>query len=165
MVEDSTADDRGNPLIEGVMVKHLKVHTDERGFLMEILRKDDKIFERFAQSYLTVCNPGYAKAWHYHKKQTDHFYVVRGKGRIVLYDIREQSKTKGMVNKFICSLDNPRVIKIPPLVFHGFEAVGDEPCYIINYPTELYNYKQPDEFRMPFNSPDIPFQWKAKKGG
>ena len=60
-------------MIEGVRIKRLSVHADERGFLMEILRSDDEVFERFGQVYLTTAYPGVVKAWHMHKKQTDYY--------------------------------------------------------------------------------------------
>ena len=82
-----------------------------------------------------------------------------------MYDGREHSKTKGKVQEVILSLDDPILLQIPPQVFHGFESNCDEESIIINIPTELYNYKTPDEYRIdPFNN-DIPFKWKSKKGG
>ena len=86
--------------IDGVKIKDLKVIKDERGYLMEMLRCDDKIFDRFGQVYLSVCVPGFVKGWHYHKAQTDYFVVVKGNAKIVLYDDREGSKTKGKVQEF-----------------------------------------------------------------
>jgi len=152
-------------MIEGVQVKELKVLRDERGRLMEILRDDDRMFQRFGQVYMTTCNPGYVKGWHYHKEQTDYFTCIKGKIRLVLYDVREGSKTKGEINEFIISLEEPKLVKIPPFVFHGFEALGNEEAIVINVPTEHYDYKKPDEFRVdPFNN-DIPFKWSAKRGG
>jgi len=152
-------------MIEGVNIKKLKKLSDERGFLMEILRCDDPLFNKFGQVYMTTAKPGYVKAWHYHKKQTDNFVCVKGKIRVGLYDGREHSKTKGEVQEVILSLDDPILLQIPPQVFHGFESNWDEESIIINIPTELYSYKTPDEYRIdPFNN-DIPFKWKSKKGG
>ena len=132
---------------------------------MEMLRKDDGFFEQFGQCYVTACNPGFVKAWHYHKKQRDNFTVIKGKAKIVLYDSRDDSKTKGEVNEFISGEDNFQLISIPQGVFHGFECMGEEPCYIVNCPTEMYNKEEPDEFRIdPFDN-DIPYEWTAKKGG
>jgi hypothetical protein len=87
-------------MIDGVMVKQLRVLPDERGRLMEILREDDEIFMRFGQVYLTTGYPGVVKAWHYHKGQFDHFCVVKGMMKVVLYDSRDGSPTKGEVNEF-----------------------------------------------------------------
>jgi len=87
-------------MIEGVRTKRLKVIPDERGFLMEMLRCDDEMFEKFGQVYLTVAYPGVVKGWHYHKKQTDIFIPVKGMFKLVLYDDREGSPTYGRINKF-----------------------------------------------------------------
>ncbi|MBI2658437.1 dTDP-4-dehydrorhamnose 3,5-epimerase family protein [Candidatus Woesearchaeota archaeon] len=151
-------------MIEGVQIKKLKKITDERGFLMEMLRNDDTFFQKFGQVYMTVCNPGYVKAWHYHKKQSDNFAVVKGTGRVGLYDRRKDSTTKGDVMDMTIGEGNPALVFIPKGVVHGFEAVGNEPCFLINTVTEPYNYNSPDEERIdPFDN-DIPFKWKNKKG-
>ena len=153
-------------MIHGVKVKKLKVLSDERGRLMEVLRNDDKEFEKFGQVYVTTSLPGFAKAWHYHEKQSDFFTCVKGKMRLVLYDQRKDSPTNGEIQEFIISMDeNPILVKIPPLVCHGFEAVGDKEAMVINTVTEPYNVEKPDELRMPFDDPKIPFEWDAKQGG
>ena len=146
-------------MIEGVVVKKLKSIVDERGLLMEILRSDESIFDRFGQCYVTVVHPGIVKGWHYHKKQFDHFCCLQGTAKVVLYDGREDSKTHQEVNEFILSLDSPLLVKIPPYVFHGFTAVGDEDAMILNLPTELYHYNEPDEFRENPFSEKIPYDW------
>ena len=146
-------------MIQDVEIKKLKPIVDDRGLLMEILRTDDEIFSRFAQCYVTVVHPNVVKGWHYHKKQYDHFSCLRGTAKVVLYDGREGSKTYREVNEFILSLENPLLVKIPPYVFHGFTAVGDEDAMILNLPTELYQYTEPDEYREnPFSS-KIPYDW------
>ena len=97
-------------MIEGVMVKQLKVIHDERGRLMEILRCDEEMFEKFGQVYLTTGYPGVVKAWHYHKGQTDHFCVVKGMMKVVLYDSRDGSPTKGEVNEFFLVEHRPTLL-------------------------------------------------------
>jgi len=150
-------------LINGVKTKALRLVPDDRGWLMEILRSDDvDIFEKFGQVYITICYPGVIKAWHYHKVQSDNMAVVQGNGKIVLYDPRDDSPTKGMVNEFFPGERNPLLIKIPPLVYHGFTTAGREPTAIVNCPTELYDRGSPDEERLPFDSPDVPYDWKIK---
>lgn len=146
-------------MIQDVVVKKLKRIKDDRGFLMEILRSNEEIFDQFGQCYVTQVLPGIVKGWHYHKKQYDHFCCLAGTAKVVLYDGREKSKTHGEVNEFILSLESPLVVKIPPYVFHGFTAVGDEPAMILNLPTELYHYAEPDEFRENPFSEKIPYDW------
>ncbi|ODS42960.1 MAG: dTDP-4-dehydrorhamnose 3,5-epimerase [Candidatus Altiarchaeales archaeon IMC4] len=152
-------------MIEGVKIKKLKPIYDERGFLMEILRADDPIFDKFGQVYITAVNPGFVKAWHCHKLQTDNFTCVSGKVRVGLFDARVDSKTHGEVTEFILGIDEPMLIQIPSMVYHGFENITDEIGIIVNTPTETYNYKAPDELRLPFDTKKIPFKWDAKKGG
>ncbi len=151
-------------MIEGVKIKQLKVLSDERGFLMEMLRCDDDFFQKFGQVYLTVAYPGAVKGWHYHKKQTDHFAVVSGMLKVVLYDIRDDSPTKGEVNEFFMGEKNPILLVIPPYVLHGMKGIGTEPGYLVNCPTEPYDYKNPDEYRVDPHDNDIPYDWARKDG-
>jgi len=151
-------------MIHDVRVKQLKVIPDERGRLMEMLRVDDDLFKKFGQVYMTTAYPGVVKAWHYHKKQTDHFVCVRGMMKVVLYDSRENSPTKGEVNEFFLGDHRQILVQIPPLVFHGFKCVSDHEAIIINCPTEMYDYKTPDEFRVDPHKNDIPYDWSRKDG-
>lgn len=152
-------------LIEGVVARNLKSISDERGWLMEILRSDWEEFEKFGQAYMTTCNPDVAKGWHYHKKQTDHFVCIRGNAKVVLYDNREDSSTNGLLNEFIMGEENQILLKIPPLVLHGFSPADDKEATILNIPTELYNYENPDEYRVPYDSDEVPYDWGVEKGG
>ena len=151
-------------MIEGVRTKRLKVIPDERGLLMEMLRDDDDIFQKFGQVYLSVVYPGVVKGWHYHQKQTDHFVFVKGMAKVVLYDDRDGSPTRGEVNEFFMGEHNPILLVIPPLVLHGMKGVGGEPAYLVNVPTEHYVYEHPDEHRVDPNDPKIPYRWELKHG-
>ena len=149
-------------MIDGAQVKKLRPIHDERGKLMEILRCDDTFFQKFGQVYLTTVYPGVVKAWHHHKKQTDHFCCVRGMMKVALYDPREGSLTRGEVNEFFLGEDNPMLLVIPPGVYHGMKGVDTEQAYLINCPTEPYNHAEPDEYRIdPFEN-DIPYDWELK---
>jgi len=153
---------RKEELIEGVKFKELRVIPDERGRLMEILRADDELFIKFGQAYMTTVYPGVTKAWHYHEKQTDNFTVVKGMAKVVLYDPREDSPTKGMVNEFFLGEHNQKLLQIPKMVYHGFKCVGEDEVIIINIPTETYNYEDPDEHRVDPHDNDIPYDWTRK---
>ncbi len=151
-------------MIDGVIVKKLKLIPDERGYLMEMLRSDDPFFQKFGQVYLTVAYPGVVKGWHYHKVQTDHFVGVSGMTKVVLYDNRKDSKTYGEVNEFFMGELNPMLLVIPPMVAHGMKGTGTKPGMIINCPTEVYNYDDPDEHRIDPHDNDIPYDWARKDG-
>jgi dTDP-4-dehydrorhamnose 3,5-epimerase len=151
-------------MIQGVEIKKLRVIPDERGLVMEILRADDSFFKKFGQVYLSVVYPNVIKAWHYHKIQTDHFAVIKGMAKIVLYDQRRKSRTFKEINEFFFGEQNPCLIVIPSMVVHGMKGIGTEPAYLINCPTELYNYKKPDEYRiLPFDA-KIPYKWELQHG-
>jgi len=151
-------------MIEGVRVRKLRLIPDERGFLMELMRSDWEEFEKFGQVYVTAVFPGVVKAWHYHKFQTDHFVCIQGMAKVVLYDMREGSPTHGEVNEFFMGTLNPIMLKIPQGVAHGFKGISQEMTLIVNVPTELYNYEQPDEYRLPAHSKEIPYEWGRKDG-
>ena len=151
-------------MIDGVHVKKLKVIPDERGLLMEMLRADDPFFQKFGQVYLSMVYPGVVKGWHYHNVQTDHFVIVKGMAKVVLYDRREDSPTHGEVNEFFMGDINRILITIPPGVLHGIKGIGTEPAYLINCPTEPYNYEAPDEFRVAPYDKSIPYDWGRKDG-
>ncbi len=151
-------------MISGVIVKKLKVIPDERGRLMEILRSDDDIFVKFGQVYMTTTYPGVVKAWHYHKKQTDNVAVVKGMIKLVLYDARKDSKTKNQINEIFAGIHNPALVRIPKGVYHGWMCISEDEAMVINCPTEAYNYKKPDEYRVSPYGKKVPYDWKRKDG-
>lgn len=151
-------------MINGVLVKKLKVIPDERGRLMEILRADDEFFQKFGQVYMTTAYSGVVKAWHYHKKQADNMTVVKGMMKIVLYDSRKESATFGEVNEIFAGIHNPVLVHIPPFVYHGFKCISEDEAIVVNAPTEVYNYKEPDEYRLSAHDNDIPYKWDRKDG-
>lgn len=147
-------------MIDGVKVKKLKIIPDDRGRLMEILRADEEIFEKFGQVYMTTAKPGVVKAWHYHKKQDDNFTCVCGRMRLALYDARSKSPTYKEINDFLISLEDPMLVHIPKGVYHGFKCVSDAEALVINTVTEPYNYKTPDEYRVDAYENEIPYDWR-----
>ncbi len=146
-------------MIDGVGVKQLRVIPDERGRLMEILREDDALFERFGQVYLTTARPGVVKAWHAHRHQSDCFCCVEGRIRLVLYDDREGSPTRGVLQEFEVGEDDPWLVKIPAEVWHGFQAISAREALVINVVTRPYDHADPDELRRPAHG-DVPFEWE-----
>lgn len=151
-------------LIGGVKVRKLNQIHDERGWLMEILRSDWEEFEKFGQVYVTTAYPGVVKAWHMHKKQTDNFTCIYGTMKVALYDARKESSTYKELNEFFIGESDPILICVPPFVYHGFKAIGTEIAYFINIPTHHYNYKEPDEYRLPPDTKEIPYDWILSPG-
>jgi len=149
-------------LIKGVTIQKLNKNVDERGILCEILRSDWEIFENFAMAYFSITYPGVVRAWHRHPetKQIDNMCIMQGMAKIVVYDDRDGSPTKGTINEFIIGEDNMVLLKIPGECWHGFKVIGTKPAILINFPNKLYNYKNPDEERLPPDTDKIPYDWK-----
>ncbi len=151
--------------IYDVKLIDLIVNKDSRGQLFEILRKDAKYFFKFGQVYITTCSPGWVKGWHYHKKQCDRFCVVQGKAKVVLFDMRKNSKSFNHLQVIVLDFAKPQLLFIPSNIIHGFCCLGKTPCHILNITTELYNRNQPDEYRIPLSSKEIPYKpWRTSKG-
>lgn len=151
-------------MIDGVKIKKLKVIPDERGRLMEVLRRDDELFQGFGQAYMTTTYPGVVKAWHKHEKQTDNIACVAGLVKMALYDGRPGSPTFKEINEFYLGVHNPLLVQVPAGVYHGWMCVSQEEALIINIPTEMYNREHPDEQRLDPHTSDIPYDWKRKDG-
>ncbi len=149
-------------MILGVEVKRLLKHCDDRGFLMEILRSDDAIFEEFGQVYISMNYPGVVRAWHWHEHQEDYFCCIQGMIQVPLYDMRQDSPTFGELNEFFLGEHNPIVLRIPRGVAHGYKTLGVVPSLLLNFPTRPYNREQPDEYRLPWNSEQIPYSWETR---
>ncbi len=149
-------------MIEGVAVRELKRNVDDRGYLMEVLRSDwGDVFRRFGQAYVSLNYPGVIRAWHWHKKQWDVFVCLVGTIKVPLYDGREESGTRGRIEEFVIGEHRPAAVLIPPGVYHGYRTLGTTPSLLLNFPTELYDASQADEFRVAYDSPDIPYSWTA----
>lgn len=146
-------------LISGVRTKPLTVIPDERGRVFEMLRRDEPVFKTFGQVYCTTVNAGVVKGWHYHKKQVDHFVCVGGMIKLVLYDDRAGSRTKGLINEFFLGTHNPLLVQVPTRVWHGFKGISVPESIVINVPTEPYHRKRPDEYRAPAHGSHIPYDW------
>lgn len=149
-------------MIEGVKTKKLVKHIDDRGFFMEILRDDDALLKNFGQASLSLSYPGVIKAFHYHKTQDDLWFFPKGNAQVVLYDLREESPTKGETNVFYLGEHNPMLLLIPKGVAHGYRVLGNEPAIITYFTTESYHSQQPDEYRLEWDDPIISFDWTTK---
>ena len=149
-------------MIDGVVIKKLKGHADERGCLTEILRSDEELYQRFGQIYVSLNYPDVIRAWHYHKKQEDFWAVVKGMVKAVLYDARKDSPTYAEVQEVFLGEQNMVLLKIPIGVMHGYKTIGVEPSLLMNLPTEAYNSADPDEYRLPYDTEEIPYNWEIK---
>jgi len=158
-------------MIDGVIIKKLKVHADipdtdeilsQPGFLMEVLRADDKILKKFGQTTFTVAYQGTIKAFHFHEKQDDLWFVATGKAMVVLYDLRDGSPTQGKTQVIYAGEGDYKLIVIPVGVAHGYKVLSTEPVLLFYHTTESYNSSNPDEKRIAFDDDKIGFDWNSK---
>ena len=149
-------------MIDGVEIISLKQIPDERGKVMHMLRCDSEHFEKFGEIYFSCVYPGAIKGWHGHKKMTLNYAVVKGMVKLVLYDDRPGSRTKGEVMEIFMGEHNYVLVKIPPRVWNGTKGIGEELAIIANCSTLPHD---PDEiYRCDPLSGDIPYDWRLKHG-
>lgn len=148
--------------INGVIIKPLTQIADERGKIMHMLRCDDQIFEKFGEIYFSCAFPGVIKAWHQHSEMTLNYAAVKGNIKLVLYDEREESPTKGIIQEIFIGENNYSLVKIPPMVWNGFKCIGTETAIVANCATVAH---YPDEIKRidPINS-HILYSWELKHG-
>jgi dTDP-4-dehydrorhamnose 3,5-epimerase len=144
------------PRIDGVVIHPVKANVDDRQNLMVYLKATDPTYTGFGQSYVTITSVGVVKAWHYHLKQTDVWFVPHGKIKVGLFDAREDSPTCGVANTVIMGGGNDVSLSIPPGVFHGYMTIDDQ-SILIN--TTNKPYDPHDEYRAEWDDPRLDFSW------
>jgi len=149
-------------MIDGVKIKKLVKHCDDRGFLAEVLRSDENLMKKFGQSTFAKTYPGVIKAFHWHKRQDDLWFIFEGNAQVVLYDLRKGSPTHKQTQVIFAGEEDLKLILIPKGVAHGYKVLGHKPLKMIYHTTEAYNPERPDEERLPFNDPEIGFDWETK---
>lgn len=149
-------------MIDGVLVKPLRQIPDERGKIMHMLRADDPHFERFGEIYFSVVYPGVVKGWHRHTRMVLNYAAVSGMIKLVLYDDREGSPSKGEVQELFIGEDNYCLVRIPTLVWNGFKGIGTRPAIVANCATLPHD---PAEIqRLDPQSDVVPYDWGLRHG-
>jgi dTDP-4-dehydrorhamnose 3,5-epimerase len=145
-------------MIEGVIIRDLVTHVDERGFFREIIRVTDNFFaEGFGQWSHSLMYQGVVKAWHVHRVQIDWWYVGIGALKVALYDTRSESKTFRETMEILMGENQPaRVLRIPPGVAHGCKCISG-PAHLFYITSKTYN--PVDEGRIPYDDPAVGYDW------
>ena len=144
-------------MIDGIKITPLKQIEDERGKVMHMLRNDSKSFSKFGEIYFSTVHPNKVKGWHLYGKMTLNYAVVLGEIKLVLYDARPDSKTKGKVQEFFLSQKNYKLVSVPPLIWNGFMGIGSETAIVANcadLPYDDTEIKRKSAF-----DKDIPYDW------
>ena len=146
--------------IDGVETREVRNIVTRNGVTTELFRSEWGIMDGPIEHMIHVTfRPGALSAWHMHKLKTDHLFVVSGLIRAVLYDGREGSRTFGYVNEFHLSHARPQLLVIPPHVFHGLQNLSGGDSTFVNFFDAQYEYDDPDEWRVPHDSEEIPYRF------
>jgi dTDP-4-dehydrorhamnose 3,5-epimerase len=143
--------------IDGVQVVPLRRIADDRGAVFLMLKATDPHFIRFGEIYFSSVFPGVAKAWKKHRRLTSNYACIHGQIRLVLWDDRDGSMTKGTLMELCLGPDDYKLVVVPPGVWHGFQGLSEPLAIVANCATEI---SDPDELdRLEPNSPDVPHSW------
>ena len=145
-------------MIEGVAIKNLVRHADERGFFQELIRSTDDFFqEGFGQMSNSFVHQGVIKAWHAHKVQTQWTCMLSGSAKVALHDSRKGSKTLGMTQELLVGDNFPAVVyKFPPGVLHGYKCISG-PMLVLYVTSGIYDLQ--DEVRLQHDDPTVGYDW------
>ena len=144
--------------IQGVEIIKKNKIVDDRGMILHMLRADDKNYKKFGEIYFSTVNPNKIKAWHFHKLMTLNYAVVHGSIKLVLYDDRDESKTKGTIQEIILSNENHYLVSIPPKIWNGFCSSDNKHAILANC-SDIPHDKE-EIIRLPFDDPKFPYKWE-----
>ena len=147
-------------MIDGVAVHPLKQIPDERGKVMHMLKATDPHFERFGEIYFSMVYPGVIKGWHRHSRMTINYAVVVGTIKLVLYDDRPQSTTKGQFQEVFLGESSYSLVTVPPMIWNGFKGIGMVPAIVANCATIPHDPAEIE--RLDPMSKQIPYDWALK---
>lgn len=145
------------PLPDGVVLRDLVTHTDERGTVCELyderwgVNPDPLVF-----AYTFTIRPGAAKGWGVHRVHEDRYAFLAGELELVLYDEREDASTSGLVTRFFLSGHRRQLLVIPRGVWHAERNVGSDDVVVVNFPTIPYDHSMPDKYRLPLDTDELP---------
>jgi dTDP-4-dehydrorhamnose 3,5-epimerase len=148
-------------LIDGVIVHSLKQIPDDRGTVMHMLRATDPHFAGFGEVYFSTIYPGVVKGWHLHRRMIINYAVPHGRIKLVLFDDREGSRTRGTLEELYVGDGNYVLVQVPPLVWNGFKGIGIDVAIVANCASIVHD---PDEIvRLdPMNNDVIQYDWSLK---
>ncbi len=145
-------------MIDGVLISPLKIFKDKRGMVLHFLNKEAPSFKKFGEVYFSVVNPGIVKGWKFHKKIHQNFAVPVGKIKLVIFDPRENSTSRGEVQEIEMGLDDYKRVSIPPGVWYSFKGVSVVPAMITNVID--YPHEPEESMTRDLNTDEIPYRWK-----
>lgn len=153
------------PTLEGVQVIESRWVIKSNGRLVELFRRDWLGDAHVDQVFHVVLNGHGLSAWHAHERTLDRLFVASGHVRAVLFDPRTGSPTCGRVAEFLLDASRPQLLVVPPGIWHGVQNLDREPAILVNMPDRAYDYDQPDHWRLPATTAEIPYSFEAPSHG
>lgn len=166
--DQQTVTAEGKPLAqltEGVKIRELMTHVDERGSLVELFDPRWQWHDAplvFAYSF--TIRPGYVKGWNLHKLHEDRYCVLQGEMELVFFDPRPESKTFGQICKLSLNAYHRRIVNVPRNVWHADHNIGTTDVLVVNFPTMPYDHASPDKYRLPIDTDLIPYKFAGARG-
>jgi dTDP-4-dehydrorhamnose 3,5-epimerase len=148
-------------LLHGSSVRDSHHIVTANGITTELHREDWGVIPNVRHAIHVALRPGALSAWHLHRLKTDHLLVLDGHLRVVLYDGRSDSPTHGQVDVHHVAGARPQLLVIPPDVWHGIQNLGAGAASFVNYFDVAYDHGDPDEYRLPPDSDEIPYRFPA----
>lgn len=145
------------PAIAGVVIHPLRQIRDERGAVLHMLRADAPHFEGFGEIYFSQVLPGAIKAWKRHREMIQNFAVPVGRIKLVIYDDRPDSPTRGKLQELIVGSDHYGLVRIPPGVWYGFQGIAEGPSTLANCATLAHDPLESE--RLDAHAETIPYRW------
>jgi dTDP-4-dehydrorhamnose 3,5-epimerase len=150
----------------GVTVRDIKTHADDRGTVFELFdprwgwHPAPLVF-----SYCFTVRPGMVKGWGVHHDHDDRYALLFGEMKTVLYDDRPESETYRAITEVMLTEHRRQLLSIPPGVWHANHNVGSTEVVVVNFPTIPYDHANPEKFRLPLDTDQIPYRFEAARGG
>jgi dTDP-4-dehydrorhamnose 3,5-epimerase len=146
--------------IEGVVIREVLHVPRDHGVITEIYRPEwDPSGLPVVHIYQSRLFPGAIGAWSCHTKTIDRLFINQGHVKLVLYDGREDSPTFGQVMELHTGDARPAFAVLPIGIWHGLQNLGSTDALMLNFPSRAYDYEDPDHYRLPYDSPEIPYTW------
>src|SRR5262245_3433000 len=166
--DPQTATPEGEPLQRlpaGVTFRDTPLHIDGRGSIRELFDPRWNWHpEPLRYVYSFTIRPGFIKGWGLHQKHEDRYFVLAGELEVVLYDTRPDSPTRGEVSKVVLSEYRGRIMNIPAGIWHANHNIGTRDVLVINFPTLPYDHADPDKYRLPLDTAEIPYRFEGSRG-
>ena len=152
-------------MIDGVSVREVLHVPRDHGVITEMYRPEwDPSGLPVVHIYQSRLFPAAIGAWSCHAKTIDRLFVNQGHLKVVLYDGREDSPTHGRIMEMHVGDARPAFLVLPMGVWHGLQNLGSTDALLLNFPSRAYDYADPDHWRLPYDSPDIPYTWVPNTG-